>query len=94
MKHKKAKHTNNLPCRDFPNCRRSAEQCWYKHESTEQLRPNNPNAPTPNAPSNQGFRQGSPPQHPPDQMAPVMEMLKSLQQQMNSMKSEIQTLKK
>ena len=101
MRHKKAQHTNNLPCRDFPNCRRSAEDCWYKHESnSNNFRPvglTNPSASSPNAPSSappqEGFWETSPQQNPPDQLTQVLEMLKVLQQEMNMVKSEVQTLK-
>ena len=101
MKHKKAIHTHNLPCRDFPNCRRSAEDCWYKHESNSiNSRPAglaNPSAPSPSAPPSappqQGFWGTSPQQNPPGQLSQVLEMLKVLQQEMNMVKAEVQTLK-
>ena len=90
MKHKKAKHTNNIPCREFPNCCRSAEQCWYKHDAGEQPRPS---APPPSASAQQGFQQIPSPQQPPDQMTLMMEMLRDLQSQMNTISQDVQILK-
>ena len=53
MKHKKSKHAQTIKCRDFPNCRRSAEQCWYRHDSVEQIcsHATAPSAPAGGAPS-------------------------------------------
>ena len=93
MKHKKANHTNNIDCREYPNCRRSAEHCWYNHERIQQQQQQRPSASSPRGSSQQGFQESSPQQHPPDQLSAMMEMLKSLQQQMSNMNTEVQSLK-
>ena len=98
MKHKKAKHTNNISCRDYPNCRRSAEQCWYRHDSLEQPSSRSsgaspPGASPPGASSDQVFQEPVSTEYPPDQLNVMMEMMKALQQQMVSMNNEIVELK-
>ena len=104
MRHKKSKHSQSIKCRDFPNCNRSAEDCWYRHDTpTPNLSAQSAPAPTtgdptPGAPSTdasqeQVFRHRNSPQQPPDQMKQLMEMMVKLQQQMNNLNQDVVELK-
>ena len=104
MRHKKSKHSQNIKCRDFPNCNRSAEDCWYRHDTpapnpSAQTAPApntgapTPGAPTPNASEEQVFRPPNSPQQPPDQMKQLMEMMVNMQQQMNNLNQDVAELK-
>ena len=93
MKHKKAKHTHNIACREFPRCRRSAEHCWYKHETLQQPSNQGSSASPPSASPGQGFQQIPSPLQPPDQMTLMMDMLKALQSQMNTIRQDVLILK-
>jgi len=100
MRHKKANHGQTIKCKQFPNCRRAAVDCWYLHEHLEQESPpviilSSPNtgAPSPSANAEQGFRTPNPPQHPPDQIKEILTLLGGLQKQMEKTNQEIMTLK-
>jgi len=89
MKHRKAVHSNVVSlCRDFlsSHCGRGDERCWYRH-NTSQPQPNPQQAPV-NTSAKEVFQKTTPPQHPPEQMEMVINMLKALQTQVNQMQQK------